>query len=73
MVIANKGAVSATDVKGGDCITDVPDSPRVLLLNTVSCDEPHEGEVYAVLTMPDGPYPGQSKIDEYKNKWNLEL
>jgi hypothetical protein len=29
--------------------------------------------VYAVIDMPDGDYPGQSKIDEYQNKCPDEL
>jgi Septum formation len=65
--------ISATAVKVGDCFTDVPTSSRVASLNKVSCDQPHRGEVYAVLTMPDGPYPGQTAMDEYKYKCEPEL
>jgi Septum formation len=72
-VIGGQGTVSATDVNVGDCIVDIPNSPRVLSVQKVSCDKPHEGEVYAVLNMPNGPFPGQSNIDEYQNKCNPEL
>jgi hypothetical protein len=72
-VIGGQGTVSATDVNVGDCIVDIPNSPRVLSVQKVSCDKPHEGEVYAVLNMPNGPFPGQSKIDAYQNKCNPEL
>lgn len=68
-----KDTVVATDLKVGDCITDVPTSSRVLTLPTVDCNQPHGGEVYAVLTMPDGKYPGTSVIDEWQNKCPEEL
>jgi hypothetical protein len=58
----------ATEMKLGDCITDVPTDSRVLTLPTIDCAQPHGGEVYAVITMPDGDYPGQSKIDQYQNQ-----
>ena len=35
--------------------------------------EPHAGEVYAVLTMPDGDYPVESTINEWQNKCPGEL
>lgn len=63
-----KDNVIATDLKVGDCITEVPTSTRVLTLPTVDCAQPHGGEVYTVLTMPDGNYPGASAIDEWQNK-----
>jgi hypothetical protein len=68
-----KDTTVATDVKVGECITDVPDSARVMTLPTVDCSQPHGGEVYAVLTMPDGDYPGPSAIDEWQNKCPEEL
>ena len=68
-----KDNVIATDLKVGDCITEVPTSSRVLTLPTTECAQPHGGEVYAVLTMPDGGYPGASTIDEWQNKCPDEL
>jgi hypothetical protein len=58
----------ATEMKLGDCITDVPTDSRVLTLPTIDCAQPHGGEVFAVITMPDGDYPGQAKIDQYQNQ-----
>jgi hypothetical protein len=58
----------ATNMKVGDCITDLPTDARVMTLPTTDCSKEHAGEVYAVITMPDGDYPGQSSIDEYQNK-----
>jgi hypothetical protein len=68
-----KDNVVATDLKVGDCITDVPKSTKVLTLPTTDCSQQHGGEVYAVLTMPDGSYPGASAIDEWQNKCPDEL
>jgi len=73
IAIMAKDNVIATDLKAGDCITEVPTSTRVLTVPTVDCNQPHGGEVYTVLTMPDGDYPGASAIDEWQNKCPEEL
>jgi hypothetical protein len=66
--LIGRGTVTATNVEMGDCLKEIPDSVRVLTVQTVGCDELHAGEVFAVLQMPDGDYPGQSAIDEYADK-----
>jgi hypothetical protein len=58
---------TAADINVGDCLADDP-SGNVSDVNIVSCASPHAAEVVAVLTMPDGPFPNQSTIDDYKNK-----
>ncbi len=73
VVIVSKGTVTATDVKVGDCLKEIPGSTRVLTVDTVGCDETHAGEVFAVLQMPDGNFPGQSAIEEYQTKCEPEL
>jgi Septum formation len=72
-ISAMKDTTIATDMKVGDCITAVPTDSRVLTLPTVDCAELHGGEVYAVIDMPEGDYPGQAKIDQYQNKCPDEL
>jgi hypothetical protein len=72
-VVATKDKVIATNLATGDCITDIPDGTLVKIVPKTECSEPHAGEVYAVLTMPDGQYPGQSTIDEWQNKCPDEL
>jgi hypothetical protein len=72
-VIATKDKVIATDLAAGDCITDIPNGALVQVLPKTDCSQPHAGEAYAVLTMPDGAYPGQSTIDEWQNKCPAEL
>lgn len=71
--VIGKGTVTATDVKVGDCLKEIPGSTRVLTVDTVGCEEQHAGEVFAVLMMPEGDFPGQSAIEEYQNKCEPEL
>jgi len=66
MVFA-RGTVEATDVQVGDCIETTPgDNASVKTLPKVSCDKPHEGEVYALLQVSGDTFPGQTALrDEY--------
>lgn len=57
-----------TDVKVGECLANTPQGKNILSVDTIGCDQPHTAEVYAVFTVPEGPYPGRSIIDEYANK-----
>lgn len=72
-IAVRQGTVTATDVKLGDCLAEIPDGTRVLTVKTVSCDESHAGEVFAVLTMPDGDFPGDDAVAEYSNRCGPEL
>jgi hypothetical protein len=72
-LVIGRGTVTATSVEMGDCLKEIPDSARVLTVQTVGCDEPHAGEVFAVLEMPDGDFPGQPAIDEYADKCSPAL
>ncbi|GAT11216.1 septum formation family protein [Mycolicibacterium novocastrense] len=71
--LIGNGTVTATDVKQGDCLAEIPANTRVLTVKTVGCDETHAGEVFAVLQMPDGDFPGQAAIDAYAEKCSPEL
>jgi hypothetical protein len=73
LYFAFKDTAIATDMKVGDCISEVPTGSEVMTLPTVDCAQPHAGEVFAVLDMPDGAYPGASTIDEWQNKCPAEL
>ncbi len=68
LLIFDKGSVSATKVEAGDCLKNLPASGLVLTVDTAPCNEPHKGEIFAVMTMPDGDFPGSSAIEEYQNK-----
>jgi Septum formation len=72
-VVLDKGTVTATDVKVGDCLSEIPGDTRVMTVQTIGCEEPHAGEVFAVLQMPDGDFPGQPAIDEYADRCSPEL
>ncbi|BBY17994.1 septum formation family protein [Mycolicibacterium litorale] len=72
-LVVRQGTVTATEVKLGDCLSEIPDGTRVLTVKTVSCDEPHAGEVFAVLMMPDGDFPGADAVTEYSNRCGPEL
>lgn len=58
-------SVSATDVKVGDCLKEIPTEARVVSVDAVMCDQPHLGEVFAVLVMPDGPFPGDEAVQQF--------
>jgi hypothetical protein len=52
-------SVQAADLNTGDCVKDSYDDDLPTWVKRVRCDRPHYGEVFAVLTQPDGtPYPG---------------
>jgi hypothetical protein len=68
IVLFGRGTITATDVEVGDCLKQIPDDARVFTVDTVDCDQAHAGEVFAVLMMPDGDFPGQSAIDEYQSR-----
>lgn len=72
-LVIGKDTVTASDVAMGECLSEIPDSTRVLTLQTIGCEESHAGEVFAVLTMPDSDFPGQSAIDVYADKCSPEL
>lgn len=73
LVLRAHDKVVATHTNVGDCIADVPTDSLILTVPTIDCGQPHGGEVFAVLTMPDGAYPGAAVIDEWKNKCPPEL
>ncbi len=64
----DRGATEASQVRSGDCLADIPDSSRVLYVKAVSCDQPHKGEVFAVLPLPDGDFPGEAAVVKYTDK-----
>ncbi|MGV0746108.1 septum formation family protein [Mycolicibacterium sp. XJ870] len=66
--LSDRGSTEATEVKTGDCLAEIPDSTRVLYVQTVSCDQPHKGEVFAVMLMPDGAFPGDAEVIKYTDK-----
>ncbi|MDT5249420.1 MAG: hypothetical protein QOJ28_2054, partial [Mycobacterium sp.] len=46
LYFALKDTAIATDMKVGDCISEVPTGSEVITLPTVDCAQPHAGEVF---------------------------
>ncbi|KWX67337.1 DUF4190 domain-containing protein [Mycobacterium sp. NAZ190054] len=73
VVAVSSDTVEATNVELGDCLQEIPAGDRVVNVTTVGCDEPHAGEVFAVLTVPDGDFPGSAAIQAHQEKCGPEL
>jgi Septum formation/Domain of unknown function (DUF4190) len=75
IVAFGQDSVEATDVQVGDCIETTPgDYANVKTLPKVSCDKPHEGEVYALLQVSGDTFPGQTALrDEYDKQCESAL
>lgn len=70
VAVACGGGSSVFALEVGDCFDDPgdPEVQEIATVDTVSCDEPHDNEVYANLTMPDGPYPGDDRVADWATK-----
>jgi hypothetical protein len=61
--------VRPRDLKVGDCIENTPaksgnsNITNITTLPKVSCDKPHQGEVYAILNIPGDRFPGMSVLE----------
>ena len=51
---------SVLELAVGTCVNDAetPLGADLAEVPTVSCEEPHDSELYAIVTATDGPYPG---------------
>jgi Septum formation/Protein of unknown function (DUF2510) len=57
------GDTLAADLEVGDCLANQNESEAVIVgVDTVPCSEPHGAEVYAVVTLPEGDFPGDEAI-----------
>ena len=59
---ASQSEANAFDIEVGDCLNDAEASGTVTTAPIVPCDEPHDSEAYAIVTVPDGDYPGEDAI-----------
>jgi Septum formation len=73
LLVVGKDTVSATDVVAGDCLKELPASGLVITVDTAPCGDPHTGEIFSVMKMPDGDFPGTFAIEEYQNRCGPEL
>lgn len=66
--ITSGGDTDVFSIAIGDCFNDEEDaSSEVNSLPTVPCDEPHDNEIFAEYTFPDGDYPGDDAVSETAN------
>ncbi|MDO0973139.1 DUF4190 domain-containing protein, partial [Mycolicibacterium frederiksbergense] len=67
--IFDPNSVNAADIGLGDCLSEIPsDASLVASVKTVACTDPHKGEVYHVVTVPDGEFPGETAIVDYQDQ-----
>ncbi|MET0417180.1 MAG: DUF4190 domain-containing protein [Actinoplanes sp.] len=61
-LILPSGHVFIEDLAAGDCVDGLTGETMDTLPLAI-CEMPHEGEVYDVFDLPDGPWPGEKAVD----------
>lgn len=61
---AAEDPTSVFSLEVGQCIDAGTGSGQVGSVPVVGCDQPHEGEIYALPQLPDGGFPGAEAIEE---------
>jgi hypothetical protein len=56
------GVVSAAKLTVGHCVDGLRAGNDLAGLPVLPCEQPHEGEVFAVFELPAGPYPGDAEL-----------
>jgi hypothetical protein len=68
------GAVNVFDLEVGDCLADSLTGQGIFTVKTAPCSEPHSEEIYAVVTLPEGDYPGEEALaDQADEVCNAEF
>ena len=60
---APEGEIAFWDLEVGMCINDENLDDTVSTIPLVDCDQAHDSEVYAIVTLPSGPYPGDDEVN----------
>jgi len=60
------GRSPAAYFKVGDCLQDSPQTGKNATV--VDCAKPHSAEVYGVFMLPEGGFPGEPTVKEFKDK-----
>jgi uncharacterized RDD family membrane protein YckC len=55
--------VDVYELRVGDCFIEDAEEEFISTVQVVPCPEPHGAEVYALVTLPDGDFPGQDAIN----------
>lgn len=64
-------STSLVELTLGTCINDAgtPLSADLAEIPEVDCAQPHDSELYAIVSVPDGPYPGvDTLVEQGQNK-----
>lgn len=56
--------VEATELKAGDCISEIDESTTVYDMPVVPCTQSHKAEVYHVFEFPAGAFPGLKAVED---------
>lgn len=59
---APEGEVNFWDIEVGMCLNDANLPSSFTSIPLVDCAQPHDSEVYAVESLPEGPYPGDDEV-----------
>ena len=60
--ITEAGEADAFAITVGDCLNTSELGTEVQTVPTVPCGEPHEGEVFAAMDLPEGDFPGEEAV-----------
>lgn len=56
-------STSVLDLTVGDCLRSADlQGEQIENIATVSCDEPHDAEIFAATQLPEGDYPGEAGV-----------
>lgn len=55
--------VPFTQIRSGDCLNRPLGTTRIDSVPRVPCTHPHDEEVYAIVDLGDGPWPGEDAVD----------
>jgi uncharacterized RDD family membrane protein YckC len=63
------GAVAFFDLEVGDCLADlIATLGEFFTVETVPCSQPHSEEIYAVVPLPEGDFPGDEAVGVQADK-----
>ncbi|HET8643638.1 MAG TPA: septum formation family protein, partial [Pseudonocardiaceae bacterium] len=57
------GTVGFDQIRPGDCLDQLPDTSDIDQVPRVACEDPHDEEVYTIVDLGDGPWPGAEAVN----------
>jgi hypothetical protein len=61
--VTKPGVVSPGDVRSGDCLEVPREVGTIRSLPIMPCSDPHNAQVFQILTAPDGAFPGDDALE----------